>query len=306
MTTRSNLEQARVLPEPRPSNDLAADQLCFKTEAVSARHYDEGVSDIPVGSPPAPPGRHAAPSGWYPDPVNSAHERYWDGWQWSRTTRPVDNAAQSARYGQAPYAPYPASNRTPPSRVGPRPGRLQATTTADGVPLASWWWRALAMVVDNVMITTIVTIITFPVWQSLYAAWVGYFNDVLEAQRLGVPPPTVNLTDLISANNQLIVTVATLGVAMLYHVGFLRWKSATPGKLICGLRVVPVDHGHDPGPLTWSSIIIRTGIWVLPSIGSFLLFFTLVDALFPLWHPKRQALHDIAAKTQVVRPRRTL
>jgi len=25
--------------------------------------------------------------------------------------------------------------------------------------------------------------------------------------------------------------------------------------------------------------------------------------LFPLWTPKRQALHDIAAKTQVIRPR---
>jgi uncharacterized RDD family membrane protein YckC len=25
--------------------------------------------------------------------------------------------------------------------------------------------------------------------------------------------------------------------------------------------------------------------------------------LFPLWHPKRQALHDLAAKTQVVRLR---
>jgi uncharacterized RDD family membrane protein YckC len=32
-------------------------------------------------------------------------------------------------------------------------------------------------------------------------------------------------------------------------------------------------------------------------------FITVVDVLFPLWNPKRQALHDIAAKTQVVRHR---
>ena len=38
-------------------------------------------------------------------------------------------------------------------------------------------------------------------------------------------------------------------------------------------------------------------------ISSFLGLVTLVDVLFPLWHRKRQALHDIAAKTQVVRPR---
>jgi uncharacterized RDD family membrane protein YckC len=30
---------------------------------------------------------------------------------------------------------------------------------------------------------------------------------------------------------------------------------------------------------------------------------TVVDVLFPLWHPKRQALHDMAARTQVIRSR---
>jgi uncharacterized RDD family membrane protein YckC len=262
------------------------------------------VSDIPVGSPPAPPGRHAAPSGWYPDPVNSAQERYWDGWQWSRNTRPVDHAAPRVRYGQIPYASYPQPDVSRPiGYAGPRTGSAQATTTADGVPLASWWWRAVAALIDIVIVATIVTIITFGVWRSLYAAWVSYFNAVLDAQSQGVAPPPVNLTDLISANNQLIVTVATLGIGMLYHVGFLRWKSATPGKLICGLRVVPVDRGLDMGPLPWSSVLIRAAIWVLPSISSLLGFITVVDALFPLWHPKRQALHDIAAKTQVIRPR---
>jgi uncharacterized RDD family membrane protein YckC len=265
--------------------------------------YDEEVSDIPVGSPPAPPGRHAAPTGWYPDPVNPAQERYWDGWQWSRNTRPSANLP-GAGYGQAPYAPYPAPNITrPPAYVAPRMGSAQATMTADGVPLASWWWRVLAVVIDNLIITAIVTVITFPVWRSLYASMVSYFNAVVDAQRSGVTPPTLNATDLISGSSQLILTSVSLAVGMLYHVGFLRWKSATPGKLICGLRVVPVDHGRDRSPLAWSSIFIRASIWVLPGISSFLSFIILVDVLFPLWHPKRQALHDIAAKTQVVRLR---
>jgi uncharacterized RDD family membrane protein YckC len=42
---------------------------------------------------------------------------------------------------------------------------------------------------------------------------------------------------------------------------------------------------------------------VLPGISSLLSLITVVDVLFPLWHPKRQALHDMAAKTQVIRPR---
>ncbi|HVD82461.1 MAG TPA: RDD family protein [Propionibacteriaceae bacterium] len=267
------------------------------------------MSDIPVGSPPAPPGRHAAPSGWYPDPVSSAQERYWDGWQWSRNTRPIEHPASGGGYGQVSYPPYPnpnvrAANARPPlGYAGPRTASAQATMTADGVPLSSWWWRALAVVIDNVILSVIITIVTFPVWQSLYAAWSSYFNAVLEAQRSGVAPPTMSVTDLISGRNQMILTMATLGIGMLYHVGFLRWKSATPGKLLCGLRVVPVDHGHATGPLPWSSILIRSAIWVLPSINSFLSLITVLDVLFPLWHPKRQALHDLAAKTQVIRPR---
>ena len=30
---------------------------------------------------------------------------------------------------------------------------------------------------------------------------------------------------------------------------------------------------------------------------------TVADVLVPLWHPKRQTLHDLAARTQVVRLR---
>jgi uncharacterized RDD family membrane protein YckC len=49
-------------------------------------------------------------------------------------------------------------------------------------------------------------------------------------------------------------------------------------------------------------VLIRASIWVLPGISSFLSLITVVDVLLPLWHPKRQALHDMAAKTQVIRP----
>jgi uncharacterized RDD family membrane protein YckC len=100
----------------------------------------------------------------------------------------------------------------------------------------------------------------------------------------------------------MIVTAIALGIGMLYHMAFLRWKGATLGKLVCGLRVVPVDRGRDPGPLGWTTVGIRAAIWVLPGISSLLALVTVLDALFPLWHPKRQALHDLAAKTQVVRP----
>ena len=109
---------------------------------------------------------------------------------------------------------------------------------------------------------------------------------------------------LLTPREQLIITALSLGVGMLYHVVFLRWKAATVGKLICGLRVVPVDRGRFTETLGWNTVGIRSAFRVMPGITSVLTLFVLLDSLFPLWHPKRQAIHDLAAKTQVIRPRR--
>lgn len=260
------------------------------------------MSDIPVGSPPAPPGRHAAPSGWYADPLDTTRERYWDGWQWSRNTRLRDapqpgqqaHTAATSGHRQDPQRP-PGSPRPP---VGFFPG--QAATTADGVLLAGWWRRAAAAVVDNLITSTLVLIVAFPVWQTLYAGMGAYLDEIIATQRMGGAPPAAP-TELLSAQDQLILTAVTLGVGMLYQLLFLRWRSATPGKMLIGLRVVPVDQGRSAEQLTWNTIGLRAAVWVLPGLASFLTLVSLLDVLFPLWHPKRQALHDLIAKTQVIR-----
>ena len=72
--------------------------------------------------------------------------------------------------------------------------------------------------------------------------------------------------------------------------------------LACGLRVVPLDEGRATGRLEWSRVIARALIWVLPGALS-LRILTVADVLLPLWHPKRQTLHDLAARTQVVKVR---
>ena len=175
-------------------------------------------------------------------------------------------------------------------------------TTADGVPLAGWWWRVLAAVIDYVLLSTVVTIVAAPVWLPIYEAFAAYLEAVVEAAQAGATaPPVMDPNQLVPVRAQVILTAVSVGLGMLYHVTFLRWKGATLGKLACRLRVVPVDRGRDPGPLSWNAVGIRAAVWVLPGISSLLALFTVVDALFPLWHPKRQALHDLAAKTQVVK-----
>jgi uncharacterized RDD family membrane protein YckC len=265
------------------------------------------MSDIPVGSPAPPPGRHAAPGGWYPDPVDPTQERYWDGWQWSRNTRPRENAGYRAPYLAAPSA---GGNAHPAGPALPGyAGTLRATSTADGVALAGWGWRVLAALVDNLITSLVVSVLTFPIWQTMYAAFRSYLGALLAAQGSGGAPPPP--PEILGGTNLVIVTALTLGVGVAYQVLFVRWKSATPGKMLFRLRVVPVDQGRFAGVLGWNLVGVRAAVKVMPGIngllGSLLSLvlgmFGILDAVFPLWHPRRQAIHDLAAKTQVVRTR---
>jgi uncharacterized RDD family membrane protein YckC len=183
------------------------------------------------------------------------------------------------------------------------PGQ-RAVVTADGVPLAGWWQRVLAVLIDWVIVSLLVAIPGFGIYSRAVDRMRIFFNDTMSAAQSGQPaPPAPTATDLLPVSDQLTLTVIGLVVGLLYNALFLRWKAATPGKLACRLRVVPVDQGHFQGPLPWSSILIRVVLWVVARTQAFLLIFRLVDVLFPLWHPKRQALHDLAAKTQVVKRR---
>jgi uncharacterized RDD family membrane protein YckC len=274
------------------------------------------VSNIPIGSPPAPPGRHAAPGGWYPDPVDPGQERYWDGWQWSRNTRPRSgrppmpppqfggSAAPPPGYGYPPRQPYAPRPGAP---YGPRPAALggvtQATHTADGVRLAGWWWRFLAAYLDGMVIALLTLIPTFPIYRRMIEGLSAYFNEVVQAAQSGqATPPSLVLGDVFTMQDQLAITGVTLLIGLAYQIVFLRWKAATPAKLICGLRVVPLDQGHFGQGLPWGTAVLRALIWELPSVSFFALF-RLVDGLWPLWQPKRQALHDLACRTQVVKIR---
>ena len=293
------------------------------------------MSDIPVGSPPVPPGRHAAPSGWYPDPVNPANERYWDGWQWSRNTRPLEQPtppagptgyAQPAAgqpygagqqpygsappppvqpYGQQPYGQQPQGQQPyAPQGYGQPYAIKPIATTADGVPLAGWWARALAIVIDAVLVGIVAALLAMPIYLRMAQALGDYFRESIQAGEQGLPmPPQPDISAIISNTDQIILLAVTLGLHTLYIAAFLRWRGATPGKLIVGLRVVPVDQGRSQEKLGWSVVFVRALCWTVPNLYLLLLVFRIADVLFPLTNPRRQALHDLAARTQVIRVR---
>lgn len=311
------------------------------------------VSDIPIGSPPVPPGRHAAPQGWYPDPVDHNRERYWDGWSWSRNTResthpsghqsplyphgslPADHDHQTGRdrpqgrdqqsgyqqggyqqqpgqqqpgqqfrpdpYQQLPHQQHPYQQPYPHAGGPPAPPAL----TADGVPIAGWGWRFLAGILDLIVVTIVADIASIPILVKMLPVIRQYFNAIFKAAQTGSqPPPALNPTALLSSNDQILVTVISLVVGLLYFSLFWRLKAATPAQLLFGLRIVPADHGHNTELLPWQTVIVRALTWWVPiAVSNVLLIFTIVNVLFPLGNVKRQAIHDLAARTQIVKIR---
>ena len=128
----------------------------------------------------------------------------------------------------------------------------------------------LAAVIDSMIISGVVSILAFPILRSMSAKFQAYVDAVFAAQQSGAAPPALDIAQLLTPREQLIITALSLGVGMLYHVVFLRWKAATVGKLICGLRVVPVDRGLFTETLGWNTVGIRSAFRVMPGITSVL------------------------------------
>jgi uncharacterized RDD family membrane protein YckC len=222
------------------------------------------------------------PSGWYLDPAPAQlgappGQRYWDGQQWTEHV----------------YAGSLAPNRA-----------NMPATTPDGQRLAGWWVRVGASLLDQLILFPIVILAGLPFIIPIVHAYKLLFEQISrEVDNGGVV--TASQPDITGPAIGFAVVAILLN--FVYNVGFLKWKQATPGKLITGLRVRLRDV---PGPLLWRTVLLRwlgqnwAGLfaWV-PLAGGVLGFYPLLDCLWPLWDDKKQALHDKVAKTNVVRHR---
>lgn len=234
------------------------------------------------------------PAGWYPDPTPASAApsvRYWDGQAW---TEHVAHSAQPA-YAQPAYAPP----------VGP--------TTPDGAPLASWWARVGAHLIDLVIVGGVGTLVTLPSQISMNDD-LNVLMTELDAEEPDFAAFWSGYLDIM--REMMLWQLPVMVLALVYYVVMLRWKGATIGKLALGLKVRRRD---EPGQLPWSAIALRVGFqnlqvivilllalgaWQLAlGLGAVLWLVSLLDILWPLWDSKRQALHDKVARTNVVKAR---
>jgi uncharacterized RDD family membrane protein YckC len=215
-------------------------------------------------------------------------------------------AAPGQSHGGAPgpsygaYQAYPGAGRGAPGYG--TPGRETAGHTARDPALAEWWQRLLARLVDGV----ILVILTSPLW---IPALVSLFRRV---QRLASQYPDLSQPAAARAFNagvsQMMAGMAgtflLLGLAVAAISFGYDWLQhglwgQTIGKRVMGTKVVTADTR---APISGQTAGTRAAVYALvpavPSVGA---LFALVNESWLLWDPRRQCLHDKAARTVVVK-----
>lgn len=149
-----------------------------------------------------------------------------------------------------------------------------------GRPLAAWWQRGVAIIVDMIIVS-IPTIIVTTILDSSAAT---------SSSSSGSPH---------AAASALVSELVSLAIVLAYF-GWLDGGQAgqTVGKRLLGIATRDASTG---GPIgTWRAVL-RRFIYVI----LFALFFLpgALNALSPLWDRRNQAWHDKAASSDVVRVR---
>jgi|1185.fasta_scaffold48428_1 uncharacterized RDD family membrane protein YckC len=260
-------------------------------------------------------------AGWYQDPAPPNPDvpdrlRFWDGHAW---TGEVKIATKKQRMEWAEQA---AANRQVEVRrireaaaLGDPDARqilIAATstqgtrlTTPDGQQLAGWWRRMFALWIDGIILAILGTIFAWRYVQAFERAISNFMDAAVQAGQRGAPPP--DTAPFVSAITGPIIGIAMVGliVGFIYEVGFLKAFQATPGKMVLGMEVRLREM---PGPMPWGALMLRwllkRGVAIVQILLIGLLIYPvyyMVNYLWPVFDAKKQALHDKAARTNVVR-----
>lgn len=223
---------------------------------------EPGSSPIPPRSPGEQGGAGVPPAApiplWPPPPPHEMPGGQWHempGGQWP----PPEGLTQ---------APGPYDNG---SAVRTQNRRRVAPLDALGRPLASWAKRVLAILVDFLLLSLLLSWFGHAVFPNLLSSSSATYSSVPQSQALSF-----------------------LGVSFLVWVGYLSLlassrRGQTLGMMLYGIAVRDVEGGS----VSVGRATIRSVILILAS--GFL-----IDAFWPLWDPRRQALHDKPARTVVV------
>jgi uncharacterized RDD family membrane protein YckC len=222
-------------------------------------------------------------------------------------SQPPDQPAPEDRPWQAPGAPQPGpeqpSGSPPPPRepygtppTPPEYGRSAPPydpAAQCGLPqygggaygyrpgpatgLASRWARLGGALIDGVVLAAVDLVISLP-----FINW----------HRLTHP----GRGELISPEQYKLNLVALIIGLLYFWLLTYRWNGQTVGKRLLGMRVVRAEDG---GPISNGQALVRALVYAVA--GNVCGCFGLLDVGWILWDPRKQCLHDKAARTVVIK-----
>lgn len=237
-------------------------------------------------------------AGWYDDPRDSQQLRYWDGDGWTDqlTTKQLTSPApaQWTYPGSEPAQQQAWQYGQPPQQELQPPLPSDAHVTADGAQLTSWGKRLAAYLLDSIM----VFVLSLPLSGYFWYRYLQAAQDQLNRGTSSFSPTTEVLTWVTW------IGLATLVVHLAYDALCLRHWGATVAMRTLGISVRLWNRG---GQLTWQVIgrrlLVVYGLaflFVVPVLGLLASLIGILNYLWPIWDPRRQALHDKFADTVVI------
>ncbi|MBI4901606.1 MAG: RDD family protein [Actinobacteria bacterium] len=256
------------------------------------------MSEPPVSQP-------VPPAGWYGDPAHPQRERWWDGNTWTDKVRIASTETHAPRGTSMTATQRAAASQTgaypQPVHGGFRPVARPATThvppaaVVGVVGLASFGRRLLATVIDSLLVSFVITAAMSVVIHDFQDRVLKGVQAYYDGFGGGQPTVPDDLSHLL-----MLMTYAVIAATVLYGTVSLGTWSRTLGQRIAGIAVSPVDKLSEK--VGWSRGLARSLAWTLLSQGGGLfLVVNVISISMALWHPKRQTLPDLLARTQVVR-----
>jgi uncharacterized RDD family membrane protein YckC len=169
----------------------------------------------------------------------------------------------------------------------PRTPAVAAAAQQAGSKYAEWWQRAVALLIDSV-------IIGIPAAIVIALAGLSTIGDITTTDAFGN-----DRLNTAAFRHLLLGALIAFGIGILYRTimeGSARGQ--TIGKMAMGIAVRDLDDGGSIGyARAFGRWLVGYILWVIIYIPG------IIDALFPLWDPKKQTLHDKAVRSVVVQVR---
>jgi uncharacterized RDD family membrane protein YckC len=196
-------------------------------------------------------------------------------------------------YGQypPPYAPYP-----PYASYGPAP-RPRFADPVTGRPLAEWWRRLLAYLLDSL----IVSVPSYIIYQVVFVTQLSTIRFPQTCPQQYQPNNNCGAELFHAFFSAFWVTILAY-LAAQFVVGTLYYMilvGAPRGQTVgmMALSIAVRDDREDVSIGRWRAL---TRWFVIFLLGIPLGILLLIDCLAPLWDRRRQAWHDHAARSVVV------